>query len=56
MTKKRDGEELRLIELEPDLPAVPAATPLPMDAAESRWDPWLIALAQLEVAAQSPPN
>jgi hypothetical protein len=45
--KKPEEKALRLVEreAEPELAPGPAA---PMDAAESRWDPWLIALARME--------
>ena len=43
--KKRDEKDLRLLEIEPGQGTLP---PLEMDAAESRWDPWLLALARME--------
>jgi hypothetical protein len=51
--KKPNPKELRLLEREPE--PLPPPTP-EMDAAESRWDPWLLALARVEAAIQSPPN
>jgi hypothetical protein len=53
VAKKRDEKELRLLEREPEPTA--AVTP-EIDAAESRWDPWLVALARMEQAADSRPN
>ena len=53
VAKKRDEKELRLLEREPE--PVAAAAP-EIDAAESRWDPWLAALARMEQAAESRPN
>jgi hypothetical protein len=44
VSKKRDESELRLFETEPEI-AAPAA--LEIDVAESRWDPWLLALARM---------
>jgi len=55
---KSDEKALRLLkrEPEPDVTPMPAPTS-PMDAAESRWDPWLIALARIEAEeAASRPN
>jgi hypothetical protein len=53
VAKKRDEKELRLLEREPE-PAAPVTPEI--DAAESRWDPWLVALARMEEAAESRPN
>jgi hypothetical protein len=53
---KPDEKELRLLrrEAEPEPAPTPAA---PMDAAESCWDPWLIALARIEAQEGAPrPN
>ncbi|HEY8122194.1 MAG TPA: hypothetical protein VII78_12815 [Myxococcota bacterium] len=49
--KNWNENELRLLSREPD--PEPAPTPDPaaapeMDAAESCWDPWLLALARIE--------
>jgi hypothetical protein len=54
--KKLDEKELLLLkrEAEPDLAPTPPPTS-PMDAAESRWDPWLIALARIEAEEAAPP-
>jgi hypothetical protein len=52
--KKPDPKEPRLLEREPEPLAAPAA---PMDAAESLWDPWLVALARMEAVDEAPrPN
>jgi hypothetical protein len=48
--KKPDSKELRLLRREPE-PVVPPPPP-EVDAAESRWDPWLLALARV-VAAEA---
>jgi hypothetical protein len=50
-----DEKDLRLLERDVDLelPELPEL-PEPLDAAESRWDPWLLALAQLEAEAETP--
>lgn len=53
MAKKRDEKDLRLLEREPELLAAPAAE---IDAAESAWDPWLLALARLEALNEARPN
>jgi hypothetical protein len=54
--KEPDEKELRLLKREPELTPTPAPTS-PMDAAESLWDPWLIALARIEVEEAAPqPN
>lgn len=54
MKKPESKEQLRLLEREPELVA---ALTEPMDAAESRWDPWLLALAKMEALAEAPqPN
>jgi hypothetical protein len=46
-------KKLRLLEREPEItPAAPAE----MDAAESRWDPWLLALARLEMQNEARVN
>jgi len=52
--KKSDERELLLLKREPELAPTPAPTS-PMDAAESRWDPWLIALARIEAEEAAPP-
>jgi hypothetical protein len=54
--RRPDEKELRLLkrEAEPEIASTPAATS-PMDAAESRWDPWLIALARIEAEEAAPP-
>ncbi|MBM4383977.1 MAG: hypothetical protein FJ091_11475 [Deltaproteobacteria bacterium] len=52
MSDERE-RKLRLLEREPEpVPAVPAE----MDAAVSRWDPWLLALAKLEMQSEGRPN
>jgi hypothetical protein len=54
MTRTND-ETLRLFErdAELDLPELPEG----IDAAESRWDPWLLALAKIEAYEAEPrPN
>jgi hypothetical protein len=51
--KKPDPKEPRLLEREPEPVVAPA--PVPMDAAESLWDPWLVALARMEAANEAPP-
>ncbi len=51
--KKRDDEVLRL-QGEDDAPDVDA--PEAMDAAECRWDPWLLALARMEAAEEARVN
>jgi hypothetical protein len=48
-----DEKKLGLLEREAD--NAPAA-PREMDAAESRWDPWLLALAKLEAQGEVRPN
>lgn len=48
--KKLNQKELQLIEHEAE-PALPA--PDEIDAAESRWDPWLLALARMEVLSEA---
>jgi hypothetical protein len=55
---KLDREALRLRDHEPKPAVPPAPTPEPeSDAAESRWDPWLLALAKLEAEEEAPrPN
>jgi hypothetical protein len=51
-----DPKELRLLAREPEHPpAPPPAEVEEMDAAESRWDPWLVALAKMEIAESQPP-
>jgi len=60
--KRREDEELRALrgaDREPD--AEPEAQPTPeptaeieIDAAESRWDPWLVALARMEEEQSEP--
>jgi hypothetical protein len=42
---ERDGEETEEV-----------STPLPLDAAESAWDPWLWALYLRELAEKRPPT
>ena len=55
LVKKPERKELRLLEREPELDL--AAPPQPMDAAESCWDPWLLALARMESLEEAPlPN
>jgi hypothetical protein len=44
---KRDDEKPRLVERDPEL-ELEIARVTKMDAAESRWDPWLLALARIE--------
>ena len=53
--KKPDSKALRLLEREPEPELqLPIAE---IDAAESRWDPWLLALAKIEALEQEPrPN
>jgi hypothetical protein len=53
--KKPAAKELRLLkrEAEPE-PAPPPTPESPMDAAESRWDPWLLALARMEALEGAP--
>jgi hypothetical protein len=48
MKKPKDSEKLRmgLVELPLDSES---KEPTPVDAAESRWDPWLLALARQEI-------
>jgi hypothetical protein len=54
--KRPDEKEQRLLKREPELAPTPTPTS-PMDAAESRWDPWLIALARIEAEEAAPqPN
>jgi hypothetical protein len=48
--KKRDEELLRMSLPDPE-PEAEAAEE--MDAAESRWDPWLRALARMELASEA---
>jgi hypothetical protein len=55
MRDKHD-KELRLLTREPEAAPEPADAPLAMDAAESRWDPWLAALARLELEAEDRAN
>jgi hypothetical protein len=53
--KKPERKDLRLLEREPELDL--ASPPQPMDAAESCWDPWLVALARMESLEEAPlPN
>jgi hypothetical protein len=48
--------QLREYEPKPDVSPTPTAE-AEIDAAESRWDPWLLALAKLEAAEKAPqPN
>jgi hypothetical protein len=54
--KRQDDRELRLLKREPDPFPVPVQEPPEeMDAAESRWDPWLAALAKMEIDETAPP-
>ena len=58
MSKKRDEAELRLLEREPE-PEVAnpgLARPTEIDVAESRWDPWLRALARIEAQSEARVN
>jgi hypothetical protein len=50
-----DEREKKLRLLEREVESAPGA-PAEMDAAESRWDPWLLALAKLEVEREARPN
>ena len=49
----RDEVELELFVRKP---AQPEAQPVEIDAAESRWDPWLLALARLEAQSEARPD
>lgn len=51
-------EELTLLkrEPEPSEPEAPAPAPLEIDAAESRWDPWLLALARIQADEEARRN
>ena len=53
MAKKSDDRDLRLREREAE-PTAPVA--LEMDAAECRWDPWLLALARMEALSEARTN
>jgi hypothetical protein len=53
MRKNRDDETLRREQIEPEPAEI---EPGVMDAAESRWDPWLLALARMEAADALPMN
>lgn len=58
MSKKRDEAELRRLELEAEseAPAPGLARPIEIDVAESRWDPWLLALARMEAQSEARMN
>lgn len=53
MSKKRDEADRSAIECEPDPGALVVAE---MDAAVSRWDPWLRALARMEGESEARVN
>ena len=58
MSKKRDEAELRLQgrEAEPEVANPGLARPPEIDVAESRWDPWLLALARMEAQSEARVN
>ena len=51
----KDREKLQLGLVELPLDGSPPE-PSEIDAAESRWDPWLLALARMELDAETRPN
>ena len=57
MRKKDKPHALELAsEIDPVDPLPGAPVPGEMDAAESRWDPWLIALAKMAAEGEARPN
>ena len=58
MTKKREKAELGLLEREAEPEAAEAGRgrPTEIDVAESRWDPWLLALARMEAQSDARVN
>lgn len=56
VSKKRDEAELRLRGRDPETTETSLARPIEIDVAESRWDPWLLALARMEAQSEARVN